>query len=214
MPYKSDAQRRYFNANRKELEEQGVDVDEWNESSKGKKLPEKVKEEKKAFAPMINNMAQWMRQNFRATPGPGLNLGTNGAGQQGGQSPYNFKTFAGIPPGMQSSFGNMLGTNGMGQRATQAGSTNPAANASSVPTGANPSSNMLGTNGMGQRAAQAGGMNPYNAISQVGSLGKQFNPYGTGMGFNGGLGGGLSGSFVGNNMGQAAGTECRCGSGG
>jgi hypothetical protein len=44
MPYKSDAQRRYFNANRSELEEQGVDVDEWNESSKGKKLPEKVKE--------------------------------------------------------------------------------------------------------------------------------------------------------------------------
>lgn len=46
MPYKSDAQRRYFNANRKELESQGVDVDEWNESSRGKKLPEKVKEKK------------------------------------------------------------------------------------------------------------------------------------------------------------------------
>lgn len=46
MPYKSDAQRRYFNANRKELESQGVDVDEWNDSSRGKKLPEKVKEKK------------------------------------------------------------------------------------------------------------------------------------------------------------------------
>lgn len=46
MPYKSDAQRRYFNVpeNRNKLEAQGVDVDEWNESSKGKKLPEKVKE--------------------------------------------------------------------------------------------------------------------------------------------------------------------------
>lgn len=43
MPYKSDAQRRYFNANRKKLQAQGVDVDEWNEASRGKKLPEKVK---------------------------------------------------------------------------------------------------------------------------------------------------------------------------
>lgn len=45
MPYKSDTQRRYFNANRKELESQGVDVDEWNDSSRGKKLPEKVNKE-------------------------------------------------------------------------------------------------------------------------------------------------------------------------
>jgi hypothetical protein len=44
MPYKSDAQRRYFNANRAKLEAEGVDVDEWNESSKGKKLPERAKE--------------------------------------------------------------------------------------------------------------------------------------------------------------------------
>lgn len=49
MPYKSEAQRKYFNANRKKLEAEGVDVDEWNESSKGKKLPEKA--EKKAFTP-------------------------------------------------------------------------------------------------------------------------------------------------------------------
>ena len=63
MPYKSDAQRRYFNANREELEEQGVDVDEWNESTKGKKLPEKVKEEKKAFAPMMRSLA-----NFTGNP--------------------------------------------------------------------------------------------------------------------------------------------------
>lgn len=41
MPYKSEAQRKYFNVNRKKLEAQGVDVDEWNQSSKGKKLPEK-----------------------------------------------------------------------------------------------------------------------------------------------------------------------------
>ena len=43
MPYVSDAQRRYFNANRSKLQRQGVDVDEWNSSSRGKKLPEKVK---------------------------------------------------------------------------------------------------------------------------------------------------------------------------
>lgn len=42
MPYVSDAQRRFFNANRKQLASQGVDVDEWNQASKGKKLPERV----------------------------------------------------------------------------------------------------------------------------------------------------------------------------
>jgi hypothetical protein len=43
MPYSSERQRRYFNANRKKLEAQGVNVDEWNDSSRGKKLPKKVK---------------------------------------------------------------------------------------------------------------------------------------------------------------------------
>lgn len=42
MPYVSEAQRGYFNANRGKLEKQGVDVDEWNKSSTGKKLPEHV----------------------------------------------------------------------------------------------------------------------------------------------------------------------------
>ena len=41
MPYKSKAQERYFNANKAKLEKQGVDVDEWNASSKGKELPKK-----------------------------------------------------------------------------------------------------------------------------------------------------------------------------
>lgn len=46
MPYKSLAQERYFNANRKKLEREGVNVHEWNQASKGKKLPEhkRVKE--------------------------------------------------------------------------------------------------------------------------------------------------------------------------
>jgi len=43
MPYKSDAQRKYFNAHRKQLEAQGVNVDEWNNASKGKDLPEHKK---------------------------------------------------------------------------------------------------------------------------------------------------------------------------
>lgn len=39
MPFKSEKQRAFFNANRAKLEKQGVNVDEWNESSKGKDLP-------------------------------------------------------------------------------------------------------------------------------------------------------------------------------
>jgi hypothetical protein len=46
MPYKSKAQEKFFNANRKKLEKQGVNVDEWNKASKGKKLPAKVKKKK------------------------------------------------------------------------------------------------------------------------------------------------------------------------
>ena len=42
MPYKSKAQEAYFNIHKKELEKQGVNVDEWNKESKGMKLPEKV----------------------------------------------------------------------------------------------------------------------------------------------------------------------------
>lgn len=43
MPYKSEAQRKFFNANRAKLEREGVDVAEWNASTKGKKLPKKAK---------------------------------------------------------------------------------------------------------------------------------------------------------------------------
>lgn len=43
MPYASQAQEKFFNANRDKLEKQGVDVDEWNKSSKGKKLPKRIK---------------------------------------------------------------------------------------------------------------------------------------------------------------------------
>ena len=43
MPYKSKAQEAYFNANKSKLEKQGVNVSEWNKSSKGLKLPGHVK---------------------------------------------------------------------------------------------------------------------------------------------------------------------------
>lgn len=43
MPYKSQAQAAYFNIHKKELEKQGVDVEEYNKESKGMKLPKKVK---------------------------------------------------------------------------------------------------------------------------------------------------------------------------
>jgi hypothetical protein len=48
MPYKSQAQAAYFNANRAKLEKQGVDVDEWNQASKGKLLPKRARVKKAA----------------------------------------------------------------------------------------------------------------------------------------------------------------------
>ena len=41
MPYKSKAQAAYFHIHKKELEKQGVDVEEWDKKSKGKRLPNK-----------------------------------------------------------------------------------------------------------------------------------------------------------------------------
>lgn len=41
MPFKSLAQAAYFNIHKKELEKQGVDVNEWNAASKGMDLPKK-----------------------------------------------------------------------------------------------------------------------------------------------------------------------------
>lgn len=42
MPFKSMAQERYFFANKKKLEKQGVNVHEWASASKGMKLPERA----------------------------------------------------------------------------------------------------------------------------------------------------------------------------
>jgi hypothetical protein len=41
MPYESKAQQGYFHAHRAELEKQGVNVNEWDQASRGKKLPMK-----------------------------------------------------------------------------------------------------------------------------------------------------------------------------
>jgi len=38
MPYKSRAQAAYFNIHKKELEKKGVNVNEWNQASKGETL--------------------------------------------------------------------------------------------------------------------------------------------------------------------------------
>jgi hypothetical protein len=48
VPYKSKAQAAYFNIHKKQLEAKGVDVAEWNEASKGKKIPQKVNMRKRA----------------------------------------------------------------------------------------------------------------------------------------------------------------------
>lgn len=42
MLYKSEAQRRYFHHNAEKLKTQGVDPKEWDDASKGKKLPDRV----------------------------------------------------------------------------------------------------------------------------------------------------------------------------
>ncbi len=57
MPYKSEAQKKFFHANKKKLEKQGVDVEEWDKESKGLKLPKKVKK---------NNHS--MKQKFNGCP--------------------------------------------------------------------------------------------------------------------------------------------------
>lgn len=46
MPYKSDAQRKFFHANKNKLEKQGVNVKEWDRESKNKSLPKRVKPKK------------------------------------------------------------------------------------------------------------------------------------------------------------------------
>ena len=53
MPYASEAQRRYFHANAAKLQKQGVNIHEWDEATKGKKIPERVKP-KPTFRQRVN----------------------------------------------------------------------------------------------------------------------------------------------------------------
>ena len=50
MSYQSLAQAAYFNIHKKQLEAQGVNVDEWNKASKGKKLPKRKRAKKRTLA--------------------------------------------------------------------------------------------------------------------------------------------------------------------
>lgn len=43
MKYKSDAQVKFFHANKTKLEKQGVDVKEWDKESEGLELPKRQK---------------------------------------------------------------------------------------------------------------------------------------------------------------------------
>ena len=54
MPYKSEAQRKFFHANKKKLEKEGVNVKEWDKESKGLKLPNKVIKKNKQATGIIN----------------------------------------------------------------------------------------------------------------------------------------------------------------
>jgi hypothetical protein len=54
MPFKREAQRRYFEANKGKLEKQGVDIKEWEESSRGLKLPERAPRKKNRGKPVRN----------------------------------------------------------------------------------------------------------------------------------------------------------------
>lgn len=61
MPYKSQAQAAYFNQHKRELESQGVDVNEWNRASKGLKLPKRLSPTKKMKAKTaVKKMAKKM----------------------------------------------------------------------------------------------------------------------------------------------------------
>jgi len=50
MPFQSEAQRHYFEANKAKLEKQSVNVKEWEESSKGLKFPERAPKRKESLA--------------------------------------------------------------------------------------------------------------------------------------------------------------------
>jgi hypothetical protein len=66
MPYVSERQRRYFHANKAKLQAQGVDVGEWDRATKGKKLPERIKQA--AFLDELEKIALKSMEVPKGTP--------------------------------------------------------------------------------------------------------------------------------------------------
>jgi hypothetical protein len=66
VPYKSQKQEAFFNANREKLEKRGVNVDEWNEASKGLKLPARSKKKSTAVTQSEKPAPQYREADFRA----------------------------------------------------------------------------------------------------------------------------------------------------
>lgn len=116
MPYASDAQRRYFNANRRKLEHQGVSVDEWNDASRGMKLPERkagggnvqMSGGLPLTDPMVNfdtpqRPLPWGPDAFRGPGGLPMARSQEGGEQTfGDQVDFNYWAPAFWPPGMQA----------------------------------------------------------------------------------------------------------------
>lgn len=63
MPYKSNAQRKYFHAAAARGEIDNATVDEFDQASKGMNLPEKVKKQKKKINPEQDGMFSLMRRH-------------------------------------------------------------------------------------------------------------------------------------------------------
>lgn len=58
MPYKSEAQRGYFHTHEAELKREGVDVSEWDQASKGLKLPYKKKKKEDKSTDRYKRMSE------------------------------------------------------------------------------------------------------------------------------------------------------------
>lgn len=64
MPFKSKAQQRFFYANKKKLEADGVDVEEWSDETDFKHLPERAGAKHKAKRHMTKTSEFWATEFF------------------------------------------------------------------------------------------------------------------------------------------------------
>lgn len=58
MPYKSEAQRRFFNSKAGKKKIGKEEVEHWNEVSKGMNLPEKVGKDKNIFSDIVDALKE------------------------------------------------------------------------------------------------------------------------------------------------------------